>query len=137
VPFGKRRVSAAARPFRPAALAQKENAMSYPALTLILAWALAAFFMLGGAINVLARGSTAEEYRRWGYPDWFHFVTGALEFTTAALLVLTATRLLGAGLGCAIMLAAAATVIVHREYPRAAPPIIALVLLIVVGWSAL
>jgi len=49
------------------------------------------------------------EYRRWGYPDWFHFVTGALELATAALLVVTATRLLGAGLGGAVMLAAAGT----------------------------
>ena len=50
----------------------------------ILSWAIAAFFVLGGVINVLALGSTTAEYRRWGYPDWFHFATGALEFATAA-----------------------------------------------------
>jgi DoxX-like family len=58
----------------------------------ILSWALAAFFVLGGVINVLALGSTTAEYRRWGYPDWFHFATGALEFATATLLALTTTR---------------------------------------------
>jgi len=35
-------------------------------------------------INLLAPGSTAAEYKRWGYPDWFHFVTGALELERAA-----------------------------------------------------
>jgi DoxX-like family len=103
----------------------------------VLAWALAAFFTVGAVINVLALGSTAAEYRRWGYPDWFHFVTGALELATAALLALTATRLFGAGLGGAIMVAAAATVIVHREYVHAALPVLVLVLLAIVAWTAL
>jgi hypothetical protein len=111
--------------------------MSYPAWNVILVWALAAFFVLGGVINVLARGSTAAEYRRWGYPDWFHFLTAALEFATAALLVFATTRLLGVGLGCAVMLAAAATVVVHREYARALPPVVVLALLAVAGWSVL
>jgi hypothetical protein len=103
----------------------------------ILAWALAAFFLVGSAINLIAPGSTAEEYRRWGYPDWFHVVTAALELSTAILLVLTTTRLWGAGLGGAIMLAAAATVIFHREYFRAAPPIVVFLLLALVAWSVL
>jgi hypothetical protein len=111
--------------------------MSLSHWNLILAWALAAFFTLGGVINVLALGSTAAEYRRWGYPDWFHFVTGALEFATAVLLAFAATRLLGAGLGGAVMLAAAATVTVHGEYVRATPPIVVLFLLLVVARTAL
>lgn len=111
--------------------------MAYFTWNLMLAWALAAFFVLGGAINILAPGSTAAEYRRWGYPDWFHFITGALEFATAFLLLPATTRLLGAGLGCATMFAAAATVIVHGEYPRAAPPVVVLILAALVGWTML
>ena len=107
------------------------------ALSPILAWALAAFFGVGSVVNVLAPGATAAEYRRWGYPDWFHFVTGGLELATAVLLALPTTRLLGAGLGAAIMLAAAATVIVHGEYARAAAPIVVLILLAVTAWTAL
>jgi hypothetical protein len=107
------------------------------AWNLILAWALAAFFTLGGVINLLAPGSTAAEYKRWGYPDWFHFVTGALELATATLLAWAVTRLWGAGLGGAVMVAAAATVIFHSEYVRAAPPIVVLILLAVVAWTTL
>jgi hypothetical protein len=110
--------------------------MSHLTWNLILAWALAAFFTLGAVINILAPGSTAVEYRRWGYPDWFHFVTGALELATAVLLAVTATRLSGAGLGGGIMLAAAATVVVHGEYVRAAPPVAVLILLAIVAWAA-
>jgi DoxX-like family len=90
-----------------------------------------------GVIDVLALGSTAAEYRRWGYPDWFHFVTGALELATAVLLAFPATRLLGAGLGGAVMLAAGATVAVHGEHVRATPPIVVLLLLAVVAMTAL
>src|ERR1700677_836887 len=116
---------------------KRQISMSHLVWNLILAWALAAFFTLGAVINVLAPASTAAEYRRWGYPDWFHFVTGALELATAVLLALTATRLLGAGLGGAVMLAATSTVIVHREYVRAAMPILILVLLAIVAWATL
>ena len=103
----------------------------------ILAWVLAAFFVLGSVINVLAPGSIAAEYRRWGYPDWFHFITGTLELATAVLLAIASTRLLGAGLGVAVMLAALATVVFHREYFRAAPPFVVLILLALVIWAAL
>jgi hypothetical protein len=106
-------------------------------LTFLLPWTVSAFFILGGVINVVAPGSTQAEYRRWGYPDWFHFVTGTLEFATAICLIFVASRLAGAGLGCAIMLSAAATVIVHGEYHRAAPPIVVFVLSTVVAWTAM
>jgi hypothetical protein len=115
----------------------KEKPMFHLAWNLILVWALVAFFVLGGVINLVAPGAMAAEYRRWGYPNWFHFVTGALELATAILLAIAATRLLGAGLGGAVMLAAAATVVFHREYIRAAPPVIVLILLaVVVGAGA-
>jgi hypothetical protein len=110
--------------------------MSLPVWSLILGWAVAAFFVLGGVINALALGSTAAEYQRWGYPDWFHFVTAALEFATAILLAFAATRLFGAALGGAVMLAAVATVTVHGEYVRATPPIIVVALLAIVAWTA-
>jgi hypothetical protein len=44
-----------------------------------LALALAAFFVVGSLSNIFAPGSIYEEYLRWGYPRWFHFVTGSLE----------------------------------------------------------
>jgi hypothetical protein len=100
----------------------------------VLAWALAAFFVAGSLINILAPRSIIEEYLRWGYPHWFHFVTGSLELTTAVLLARAPTRLWGAALGCTVMCAALGTVIIHGEYAHAAPPLVAAGLAIVVGW---
>jgi hypothetical protein len=105
--------------------------------TQALAWGLAAFFVVGFVINTFAVGLVGAEYRRWGYPDWFHFVSGGLELAVALLLPAMATRLFGVALGSAIMLAAVATVVWHREYLRAAPPLGVFVLLVIVGATAI
>lgn len=102
----------------------------------VSALALAAFFVVGSLSNILAPGSIYEEYLRWGYPHWFHFVTGSLELTTAVLLAQARTRLWGSALGCAVMLAALATVTLHGEYGHGAAPFVVAILSIVVGWLA-
>ena len=100
----------------------------------VLPLALAAFFVVGSIINILAPGSVYEEYLKWGYPSWFHFVTGSLELTAAILLFRAPSRLLGSMLGATVMFAALATVIIHGEYGRAVPPLVAATLSLVVGW---
>jgi len=102
-----------------------------------LTWALAAFFVLAFFINTFAVKLVGPEYRRWGYPDWFHFVSGGMDLAVAILLPVADVRPLGVALGCCIMLVAIATVIRHREYHRAVPPLIVLVLLAIVGWSVI
>ncbi len=112
----------------------KVGRMSKIAWRDVLALALAAFFVVGSISNILAPGSIYEEYLKWGYPGWFHFVTGALELTTAVLLARERTRLFGAALGFAVMLAALATVTLHGEYAHGVAPIVAAALTLVVGW---
>ena len=102
----------------------------------VSALALAAFFVVGSLSNIFAPGSIYEEYLRWGYPHWFHVVTGSLELTTAVLLAQARTRLWGSALGCTVMLAALATVTLHGEYGHGVPPLIVAALSIVVGWIA-
>lgn len=97
---------------------------------------LAAFFVVGSLSNIFAPGSIYEEYLRWGYPRWFHFVTGSLELTTAILLFRARTRVLGSALGFSVMLAALATVIVHGEYGHAIPPLVVATFSLVVGWTS-
>jgi hypothetical protein len=99
-----------------------------------LALALAALFVVGSLSNILAPGSIYEEYLKWGYPSWFHLVTGSLELTAAVLLARERTRLLGAALGGAVMLAALTTVTVHDEYGHGAAPVVFATLTLVVGW---
>ena len=102
----------------------------------VLALALAAFFVVGSLSNIFAPPSIYEEYLQWGYPNWFHFVTGSLELTTVILLARARTRLWGSALGCAVMLAALATVTLHGEYGHAVAPLVAAALSILVGWIA-
>jgi DoxX-like family len=102
-----------------------------------LVWGLAAFFVVGFVINTFAVKLVGPEYRRWGYPDWFHFVSGGLELVVALLLPAMATRLFGVALGSAIMLAAIATVVWHHEHGRAAPPLGVFILLLIVGATAI
>lgn len=98
------------------------------------AWALAVFFVVGSLSNITAPSSIYEEYLWWGYPRWFHFVTGSLELTTAVLLARARTRLWGAALGCIVILAALATVTLHGEYGQGVAPLVAAALSILVGW---
>ncbi|MFC5582057.1 DoxX family protein [Rhodanobacter terrae] len=100
----------------------------------VLPLALAAFFVVGSLSNIIAPGSIYAEYLKWGYPRWFHFVTGSLELTAAILLFRARSRLLGSALGCAVMCAALATVIIHGEYGHAVPPLVVAIGSLVVGW---
>jgi hypothetical protein len=104
---------------------------------LVLSWVLATFFLLGSVINIIAPGSTAADYQRWGYPAWFHFVTGAMERATCVLLIAAPARPFGAALGSVVMLGAVTTLLVHGEYAHAGLPAGILALLILVGWVAL
>ncbi|MBC8752470.1 hypothetical protein OKW43_007408 [Paraburkholderia sp. WC7.3g] len=102
----------------------------------VLPLVLAAFFVVGSLSNIVAPRSIFEEYLKWGYPHWFHFVTGSLELMSAVLLARARTRLWGSALGCAVMLAALATVTVHGEYGHGVAPLVVATLSLVVGWIA-
>ncbi|WP_445143485.1 DoxX family protein [Dyella sp. Tek66A03] len=100
----------------------------------VLPLALAVFFVVGSLSNIFAPGSIYQEYLKWGYPRWFHFVTGSLELTAAMLIIWAPSRLLGSALGCTVMLAAIATVIIHGDYGHAVPPLVVATFSLVVGW---
>ena len=100
----------------------------------VFAVLLSAFFVLGGTMNILASPEILADYERWGYPVWFPYVTGGLEWTAAVLIALPATRLAGSALAAAIMVSAAGTVILHGEYLHAVPPVIVFTLVCLNGW---
>jgi hypothetical protein len=118
------------------ALIKRGGQMSKISWRQISALALAAFFVVGSLSNIFAPGSIYEEYLKWGYPHWFHFVTGSLELTTAVLLARAQTRLWGSALGCTVMLAALATVTLHGEYGHGVAPLVVAALSVLVGWIA-
>jgi DoxX-like family len=88
-----------------------------------------------GKFDLLDPPSTAAEYQDWGYPNWFHFVTGGMELATAVLLIAAATSLIGAAIGCMVMIGAVGTLIAHGGYAHAILPLVILGLLVFVGWA--
>lgn len=92
----------------------------------ILLWLLILFFVVGGAVNLAGPAGVREDYRRWGYPSWFRFLTGALEIASALMMIAPATRPAGLALGAVIMTGAAATLIHRRELAHLPPSLFAL-----------
>lgn len=88
----------------------------------LLKWTLVGFFTIAGLLNLAEPAPLAADYLRWGYPDWFHYVTGTLELLTAFLQSRRATRVVGLVLGVSLMGAAVVTLLVHREWPHATLP---------------
>ncbi len=86
-------------------------------------------FAAGALLNLIAPPPIVEDYARWGYPGWFHFITAACELATAILLGRRMTRSLGITLGNVVMFAATAILIVHGEWAHAIGPVAILLLL--------
>ena len=104
-----------------------------------LAWLLAAFFVVGGLGNIFASEAIRADYLRWGYPDWFHYVTGAVELSAAALIARRPTRPWGAALASLVMASAAGTVLLHGELTHAIVPLVTLAVALTVAflsWKA-
>ena len=73
--------------------------------------------MIGaGVVNFSGSASIRESFARWGYPAGFHRVTGGLEVAAGLLLLIPMTSRVGAIGSAAILLAAMATLIRHRDW---------------------
>lgn len=96
----------------------------------ILALLLAAFFLVGAAVNAIGPSQIRADYARWGYPDGFRFFTAVLELTTAALLFLPAYRTIGVMLGAVVMTGALLTLLRNKEVRHAIAPTVVIILLL-------
>jgi hypothetical protein len=92
-------------------------------------WLLVAGFFGAGLFNVMGTPATRAEFVAWGYPDWWHLVTGGLEILTAALIAKPLFRGAGIVLGTLVILAAVVTLLRHRAY-RQLPPAVAFLVVI-------
>jgi hypothetical protein len=81
----------------------------------ILAMVLTALFAVAGVINLAGLGPVKRDFARWGYPTWVRFLCGALELSSAGLLLGQRTRLPGLALAGVVMVGALFTLLRHRE----------------------
>ena len=79
-------------------------------------------------MNIIGPDPIRADFARWGYPEWFHLLTGALEVVTAGLLM-SRLRRAGVAIGAGIMTAAAVTLVVNGEYFHTVAPLVVLTLL--------
>ena len=101
----------------------------------ILAMVLAALFAVAGVINLAGLGPVKRDFARWGYPTWLRLLCGALELSSAGLLLGQQTSLLGLAIAGVVMVGALFTLLRNREpFLHLAPALIfsALVVLCVV-----
>jgi hypothetical protein len=99
-------------------------------------WLLVAAFFGAGLFNAVGTRATVDGFVRWGYPSWWHWVTGGLEISSAILIALPFGRASGLGLGATIMVVASLTVLRHREYVHLAPLGVFLALVALAAFSS-
>ena len=97
----------------------------------LLKWVLVAFFAFAGLLNVFGTAPLLAEYQRWGYPGWFHYVTGVFELSSALLQTQRTTNKAGIALGAAVMAAAFLTLVLQQEQLHAAFPLLVFFALII------
>jgi uncharacterized membrane protein YphA (DoxX/SURF4 family) len=97
----------------------------------VATWLAAAAFLIGGAVNASGAKAIRDDFRRYGFPPWWCWITAALEIGTACLLVFPATFYIGVALGACIMIAAMTSVIRAKNFRHIPPPAVFMLLLIV------
>src|SRR5215471_19200462 len=84
-------------------------------------WLLVAAFFGAGVFNAIGTPGTQNDLARWGYPRWWHILTGGLEIMSALLIALPVSRVVGLALGAVIIAAAVLTVLRHRDFSHLVP----------------
>lgn len=90
-------------------------------------YAVGAVLLVGALVNAIGPKPLREQYRAWGYPPAFRWVTAALEALAVALLISPETRGAGLLLGAVVMMGAIATLVRAREYTHTIPAALVLI----------
>ncbi len=106
------------------------NSSTWQQKTLVvLGSLLGLLFTAAGTTKLLGLPWQVENFARWGFPNWFMYVTGAVEVVGGLLLLVPRTRAFGVALMLPTMICAVLTHIQAGEAPRAIPATVFLVVL--------
>jgi len=85
-------------------------------------WIITLFLSLvclrSGWLKVTGNVFWVRDFHRWGYPDGFRIVVGAIELVSMALLLIPRLAFYGATLFAIVMLGAIFTHATHHEFTR-------------------
>lgn len=93
--------------------------------------ALALLFALAGVLQLTGPIRLRSAYAAWGYPRHLGWITGSLELTAAALLVMPATRPVGIALAALVNFTAVVLLLKNGAYLIALPGLIVAAALLV------
>ena len=96
-------------------------------------WLLIAAFFGAGLFNTIGTQATQASFVHWGFPRWWCYVTGTVEMAVAVLIALPGTLEVGLIVGLLVIIAAALTVLRHRDFSHIAPLSLFVVLLVLAG----
>ena len=102
-------------------------------ITVITASILGVFFFASGAVNIIGASKIREAFRRWGYPNGFHLLNGALQILAGGLILFSPTRAYGLALAAIVCIIAALTLVKAREYNHLPPSGILLAIILAVA----
>lgn len=71
--------------------------------------ALAVIFVLSSVPKLITLESVTMSFQEWGYPSWFMYAIGAIEFVAGVALLSTAAAPIAATVLCGVMLGAVLT----------------------------
>ncbi|WP_438391059.1 DoxX family protein [Caballeronia sp. DA-9] len=74
--------------------------------------------MIAGTVNIFGPRALRSAYVAWGYPAWFHRVSGGLDLLASMLMMPPSTTRLGLALALVICAAALLTLARHREWKK-------------------
>jgi putative oxidoreductase len=98
-------------------------------ITFILTIILGISFVGSGLPKLLGIPLMVTQFHDFGYPLWFMYVTGTLEFSGGILTLIPRTTHLGAALIGCVMLGALATLMIHQDASQPPLLIVAIVML--------
>lgn len=101
----------------------------------VLCALLAATFLMAGGTKLAGQQMHIDSFARWGYPQWFRLVVGAVELVGAGLLLIPRTAVYGAAALAVMMCGAVYTHLANAEAPGVVAPLVLLALVALVGYA--
>src|SRR5262249_35743622 len=109
----------------------------HPRARRIATWALKAaltyVFVSAGVLKLMGVRIFVQEFHRFGYPDWFRLLIGAVEVAGGLLLLPSRTAPFARAVLAIVMVGAAVSHLIHHEIVMAGLPLMLLLLLAALG----
>jgi len=90
---------------------------------------------MAGGSKLAGAERHVQGFAHWGWPDWMRLVVGAVEVTSAVLLLIPRTAFFGAGTLVVVMAGATYTHLFHADGGMAASPLVLLGLAALVAYA--